>query len=243
MQSFPDPERETLARCFDQGIEGNSFYNAVSVYPIAGRILGIRYPEIFDSVYLIAALFGDILSPVSTCLDVGTCTGFIPLTLAQLGLGTWRGIDRSAKCIAYAQRCIAEANPSNPPVFEKQSLERLSRKTQYDLILNSRGPELKSSENHYMQIASALQPNGFLVYIDYAMKSEAEARKIYSKSGLSLVYRDIVGGWCQVTSQFGVYSFSVFTKAAASLPSGDYQSSYKMLWSPHFQDYCNIVVF
>jgi len=90
---------------------------------MAGKILGIRYPEIFDSIYLIAALFTDIISRESACLDIDTCTGFTPLTLGKLGLGTWRGIDRSAKCIAYAQRCITETEPSNPPVFEKQTLE------------------------------------------------------------------------------------------------------------------------
>ena len=240
LNTFPDPERATLNRCFNEGIEGNSFYNAVAVYPIAGKILGIRYPEIFDSIYLITALFADIISQESACLDIGTCTGFTPLTLGKLGLGTWRGIDRSAKCIAYAQRYIAEHNPSNPPVFEKQMLEKLSGTSQYDLIVNSRGPELKASQNLYTKIASALQPNGFLVYINDLINDEAEARKIYSKSGLSLIYRDIVGGWCQTSEQFGVFSFSVFTKATTSLPKGNYKSSYETIWSPHFQDYCNI---
>ena len=242
LQPFPDPERGTLNRCFDQGIEGNSFYNAVAVYPIAGKVLGIRYPEIFDSIYLIAALFTDIISRESACLDIGTCTGFTPLTLGKLGLGTWKGIDRSAKCISYAQRCVTETEPKNPPVFERQTLEKLSTTNQYELIVNSRGPELKASQNQYTKIASALQPNGFLVYINDFIKNEAEARKIYSKSGLSLIYRDIVGGWCQTSNEFGVYSLSVFTKAATTLPQGNYQSSYETLWSPHFQDYCNNVV-
>ena len=239
LNAFPAPERATLNRCFNEGIEGNSFYNAVAVYPIAGKILGIRYPEIFDSIYLIAALFADVISQETACLDIGTCTGFTPLTLGKLGLGTWRGIDRSAKCISYAQRCVIETEPRNPPAFERQTLEKLSAKNQYGLIVNSRGPELKASQNQYTKIASALQPNGFLVYIDDFIKNEAEARKIQLKSGLSLIYRDIVGGWCQTSNQFGVYSLSVFTKAAASLPHGDYQSSYETLWSPHFQDYCN----
>ena len=129
MNAFPAPERATLSRCFNEGIEGNSFYNAVAVYPIAGKILGIRYPEIFDSIYLIAALFADVFSQETACLDIGTCTGFAPLTLGKLGLGTWRGIDRSAKCISYAQRCVIETEPKNPPVFERQTLEKLSAKT------------------------------------------------------------------------------------------------------------------
>ena len=242
LQLFPESERATLSRCFDQGIEGNSFYNAVSVFPMSGMILGIRYPEIFDSIYLIAALFTDIISRKSACLDIGTCTGFTPLTLGKLGLGTWRGIDRSTQCISYAQSCATESKPSNPPAFEKQTLEKLSRTNQYDLIVNSRGPHLKASQNEYTKIASALQPSGFLVYIDDFIKNEAEARKIYSKSGLSLIYRAIVGGWCQKSNQFGVYSLSVFTKAATTLSQGNYQSSYETLWSPHFQDYCNNVV-
>ena len=239
LQLFPESERATLSRCFDQGIEGNSFYNAVAVYPIAGKILGMKYPEIFDSIYLIAALFTDTISAEEACLDIGTCTGFMPLVLSKLGLGRWHGIDQAAKCIAYAERCVADIPTDHPPIFTKKSLEKLSKDNKYTLILNSRGPQMKASQDQYAIASSVLEPNGFLVYIDDYISNETEARKIYSKSGLSLIYRDIVGGWCPVTSQFGVHSLSVFAKASADMPSGNYRSSYETLWSPHFQDYCN----
>lgn len=242
LQFFPEAERKALFRCFDQGKEGNSFYNAVAVYPVAGKILGIRYPEIFDTVYLVAALFDGVISADDPCLDVGTCTGFAPLVLSRLGIGSWLGIDRSASCIAYAQRCTMDLPSENPPSFKKQDLEKLPRDNRYRLVLNSRGPEMKASEGQYAKVASAIQPGGFLVYINDYIKNDTEAKKIYSKSGLSLIYRDIVGGWCQATGCFGVYSLSVFVKAAAHLPIGDYRGAYETLWSPYFQDYSNKTV-
>lgn len=242
LQFFPEPERATLSRCFDQGTEGNSFYNAVAVYPIAGKILGIRYPEIFDTIYMVSALFAGLISADDACLDIGTCTGFAPLVLNKLGIGRWHGIDRSASCIAYAERCAADLLPDRPPNFKKQDLESLPRNATYKLILNSRGPQMKASEGQYARVSSALEPGGFLIYVDAHIKNESEARKIYSKSGLSLIYRDIVGGWCPATGDFGVYCLSVFTKATVVLPPGDYRSAYETLWSPHFQDYSNKVV-
>lgn len=239
LQFFPEPERATLNRCFNQGTEGNSFYNAVAVYPIAGKILGIRYPEIFDTIYMVAALFADLVSKDDACLDIGTCTGFAPLVLSKMGIGCWHGIDRSASCIAYAERCIADLLPDCPPTFKKQELERLSRDAHYSLVLNSRGPQMKASEEQYTRVASVIKPGGFLVYVGEYIKNESEARKIYLKSGLSLIYRDIVGGWCQAKGEFAVYSLSIFTKAAVELPLGDYRSSYETLWSPDFQDYSN----
>jgi hypothetical protein len=101
---------------------------------------------------------------------------------------------------------------------------------------------MKAAEDQYATVASVLEPGGFLVYVGEYIKGKNEARKIYSKAGLSLIYRDIVGGWCQATNEFGVYSFSVFTKAAVELPAGDYRSAYETLWAPHFQDYSNNVV-
>ena len=98
---------------------------------------------------------------------------------------------------------------------------------------------MKAAEDQYATVASVLEPGGFLVYVGEHIKNKNEAHKIYSKAGLSLIYRDIVGGWCQATNEFGVYSLSVFTKAAVELPSGDYRSAYETLWAPHFQDYSN----
>jgi len=242
LRHFPEHERATLTRCFDQGKEGNSFYNAVAVYPIAGKLLGIRYPEIFDTIYMVAALFRGLVSEQDACLDIGTCTGFSPLILAQLGIGRWLGIDRSANCIAYAERCAEEMGLENAPAFKRQDLEKLSGTSKYKLVLNSRGPVMKAAGAEYARVASVLEPGGFLVYVDEYITNESEARKIYSKSGLSLVYRDIVGGWCQATGEFGVYSLSVFCKASAPLPAGEYKSSYENLWSPYFQDYSNSAV-
>lgn len=242
LQFFPEPEKSTLARCFERGTEGSSFYNAVAVYPVAGKILGIRYPEIFDTIYMVSALFADIVSKDEACLDVGTCTGFSALVLNKLGIGAWHGIDRSANCIAYAERCVADAAPDRPPSFKRQDFAKLSKDRKYRLVLNSRGPQMKASEDQYTTVASVLEPGGFLVYVSAYIKNKTEAQKIYSKSGLSLIYRDLVGGWCQATNQFDVFSLSVFTKSAIELPPGDYRSAYEALWSPHFQDYSNNVV-
>ena len=239
LRFFPDKERATLSRCFEQGNEGSSFYNAVAVYPIAGKVLGIKYPEIFDTIYMVAALFEGLVSADDACLDIGTCTGFAPLVLSRLGIGRWHGIDRSASCIAYAERCATDLFPGHSPSFKRQELEKLPRGEKYRFALNSRGPQMKASGDQYARVASALEPGGFLVYVDEYIKNEPEARRIYSKSGLSLIYRDIVGGWCQATRNFGVYSLSVFTKATVDLPPGDYGSAYETLWSPHFQDYSN----
>ena len=211
----------------------------MAVYPVAGKVLGIRYPEIFDTIYMVAALFADLISGEDACLDIGTCTGFTPITLNRLGIGCWLGIDRSANCIAYAERSAEQLDLNRKPSFKKQDLERLSRGAKYKLILNSRGPEMQASGDQYPRVASMLEEGGFLIYVDEYIQNESEARKIYHKSGLSLVYRDIVGGWCQTTGKFGVFSLSVFTKASVELPPGNYRSAYETLWAPHFQDYSN----
>ncbi len=242
LRHFPEQERATLTRCFDQGKEGNSFYNAVAVYPVAGKLLGIRYPEIFDTIYMVAALFRGLVSEQDACLDIGTCTGFSPLILTQLGIGRWLGIDRSANCIAYAERCAEKMGLENAPAFKRQVLDKLSGVSKYKLVLNSRGPVMNVAGAEYAKVASALEPGGFLFYVDAYIKNESEARKIYAKSGLSLVYRDIVGGWCQTAGSFMVYSLSVFVKVSAPLPAGEYRSAYETLWSPHFQDYSNSAV-
>jgi hypothetical protein len=242
LQFFPEQERAVLARCFEQGKEGNSFYNAVAVYPVAGKILGIRYPEIFDTIYMVAALFGGLISERDACLDIGTCTGFSPLILSSLGIGRWLGIDRSANCIAYAERCAGELGRENAPIFKRLDMDKLPKGSKYRLVLNSRGPVMRAAGTEYAKVASVLEPGGFLVYVDEYIKNESDARKIHSKSGLSLIYRDIVGGWCQATGEYGVYSLSVLCNASAPLPTGEYRTAYETLWSPHFQEYSNYAV-
>ena len=237
--SFRRRKERRFPAVLSRGTKATLCYNAVAVYPIAGKVLGIRYPEIFDTIYMVAALFEGLVSADDACLDIGTCTGFAPLALGRLGIGRWHGIDRSASCIAYAERCAADLFPDHSPSFKRQELEKLSRGIKYKLVLNSRGPQMTASGDQYSRVASVLESGGFLVYVDEYVKNESEARRIYSKSGLSLIYRDIVGGWCQATQNFGVYSLSVFVKAAVALPPGDYRGAYETLWSPHFQDYSN----
>ena len=241
VNAFPEPNRSTLARCFDEGKEGNSFYNAVAIEPIAGKILSIRYAQIYDTIYLIYALFNSIITESDLILDVGTCTGFTPITLSKLGMGKWTGIDQSTKCIDYAKNTAKDAGCLKNVSFTRSTLDSYSKtsKSQFKLVINSRGPLLSSKNESYKTISKLIAESGFLVYIEEYVHDQADALKIYNKSGLSLIYRDIVGGWNQTEEDWGVWSFSVFFKGHIDLPTGKYKKEYESLWHSHFRDYCN----
>jgi len=241
VNSFPEPNRSILARCFDERKEGNSFYNAVAIKPLAGKILSLRYAQIFDTIYLIHALFSSRVSKSDLILDVGTCTGFIPITLAKLSMGQWTAIDQSNNCIKCAEASSREADCINNTSFIKTTLDKFSKnaKKQFKLVINSRGPLLSSKDESYSSISKLIIEQGFLIYVEEYISNQADAQKIYNKSGLSLIYRDIVGGWNQSESEFGVWSLSVFFKGHMELPTGEYKKEYESLWHTHFRDYCN----
>ena len=240
--SFPEPQGKILERSFEERREGNSFYNALAVYPHAPRILDIQYSKILDTIYLIKALLGDYIAADEACLDIGTCTGVMPIILSSLRLGSWTGVDRSAACIEYAARSSKEfLEAGSAPSFMKGTLEKLSPKHRFKFVLNSRGPKMDPSANDYALVSNLLEENGIFVYVDGSptIKNAAIAKKIYNKSGLSLVYRDVVGGFMMTPCEFDAALFSIFVKCKHELPEGDYSKDYQSLWQSHLMDYCN----
>jgi ubiquinone/menaquinone biosynthesis C-methylase UbiE len=238
--SFPEPQRKTLERSFEERQEGNSFYSALAVYPHAPRILDIQYSKILDTIYLIKALLSDCIAADDPCLDIGTCTGVMPIILSSLCLGSWTGIDRSAACIEYAARSAKEfLEAGSAPSFMKGTLEKLSPKHRFKFVLNSRGPKMDPGANDYALVSNLLEENGIFVYVDTLIKNAAVAKKIYNRSGLSLVYRDVAGGFMLTPGGFEAACFSVFVKCKHELPEGDYRKDYESLWQSRFMDYCN----
>ena len=240
LADFPETERKCLERSFALRQEGNSFYNSLAVYPLAPRILDIQYAKIFDTIYMIKALLGDFIGVDTPCLDIGTCTGVMPIIFSSFRLGKWTGIDRSASCIEYAARSAMELLGEDlSPSFSKASLEKLSTAYKFKLVLNSRGPKMHPGENDYTLVSDLLEDNGVFVHVDTPIKNADIARKIYNKSGLSLVYRDVVGGLMRTSGEFEAASFSVFVKCKHDLPAGSYMQDYETVWQSHFMDYCN----
>ena len=238
--SFPEPQRKTLERSFEERQEGNAFYSALAIYPHAPRILDIQYSKILDTIYMIKALLGDFIGADDPCLDIGTCTGVMPIVLSSLGLGSWTGIDRSAACIEYAARSSKEfLEGGSVPRFTKGTLEKLSAKHRFKFVLNSRGPIMNPSKGDYALVSNLLEDHGIFVYVDTPIKNAAVAKKIYNKSGLSLVYRDVVGGFMLTPGEFEAASLSVFVKCKHELPEGDYIKDYESVWQSYFRDYCN----
>jgi hypothetical protein len=237
---FPDPQRKTLERSFEERQEGSAFYSALAVYPLAPRILDIQYSKILDTIYMIKALLGDFIAADEPCLDIGTCTGVMPIVLSSLRLGRWTGIDRSAACIDYATRSSKEfLDADSAPSFTKGTLEKPSTKHRFKFVLNSRGPKMDPNKSDYALVSNLLEEHGVFVYVDTPIKNAASAKKIYNKSGLSLVYRDVVGGFMLTSGEFEAACFSVFVKCKHELPDGDYIEDYESLWKSHFTDYCN----
>lgn len=240
IESFPEPQRAILKRSFEERQEGSTFYNALAVYPHAPNILDIQYSKILDTVYLLKALLGDFIAADDPCLDIGTCTGFMPIVLSCLHLGSWTAIDRSTACIEYAIRSSNEfLETGSGPDFIKATPEKLSKRRRFKLILNSRGPKMDASKNDYALVSNLLEHDGVFVYVGTPIGDATAAKKIYNKSGLSLVYRDIVGGFMLTPGEFEAARLSVFVKCAYELPHGDYQKEYESLWQSHFMDYCN----
>ena len=240
LASFPEPQRKTLERSFEERQEGSAFYSSLAVYPLAPRILDIQYSKILDTIYMIKALLGDFIGADDPCLDIGTCTGVMPIVLSSLGLGSWTGIDRSAACIEYAARSSKEfLEGGSVPSFTRGTLEKLSAKHRFRFVLNSRGPKMNPSNSDYALVSNLLEDDGIFVYVDAPIKNAAVAKKIYNKSGLSLVYRDVVGGFMLTPGEFEAACFSVFVKCKHELPEGDYSKDYESVWQSHFMDYCN----
>jgi len=240
LASFPEPQRKTLERSFEERQEGSAFYNALAVYPLAPRILDIQYSKILDTIYMIKALLGDFIAADDPCLDIGTCIGVMPIILSSLRLGSWTGIDRSPACIEYAIRSSKEFLEAGPvPSFTKGTLEKLSTKHRFKFVLNSRGPKMDPSKNDYVLVSNLLEDNGIFIYVDTPIKNVTVAKKIYNKSGLSLVYRDVVGGFLLTPGEFDAACFSVFVKCKHELPEGDYNKDYESVWQSHFMNYCN----
>lgn len=240
LASFPEPQRKTLERSFEERQEGSAFYSALAVYPLAPRILDVQYSKILDTIYMVKALLGDFIGADDPCLDIGTCTGVMPIVLSSLGLGSWTGIDRSAACIEYAARSSKEfLEAGSAPSFMKGTLEKLTPKHRFRFVLNSRGPKMDPSANDYALVSNLLEENGIFVYVDTPIKNAVVAKKIYNRSGLSLVYRDVAGGFMLTAGEFEAACFSVFVKCKHELPKGDYIKDYESLWQSHFMDYCN----
>ena len=240
VSDFPAPQQETLNRCYELRQEGNAFYNALATYPLAPRILDIQYSKILDTIYLTKALMGDFISADDPCLDIGTCTGFMPIVLSRLELGRWVGMDKARSCIEYAKRSSGELlEPDRIPTFTGDALTQISKRQKFKLILNSRGPRMDSSSNDYAIVSDLLEENGIFIYADTPIKNSTEAKRIFNKSGLSLVYRDIAGGFMRMPKEYEVVCISVFVKCKKEPPEDNYAKQYDALWHSCFQEYCN----